>query len=270
MADNSFSDSYNFKEACCIDAGRVFDSCCDRDCVEDLRCFFTAEGQSLIESALSVKMRSAEVLNVYINVEPVNFNRGFYSCDLSFLFLITFDVYTTPQTCPIQVRGVCSFCKRVILYGSEGNVKIFSNDLAPDTCNIPTSDFSLNTPRCVVQCVEPIALGCHIGQIRDCCENPGIIDASITEILGGPIVTVLPPDSPAVYVTLGIFSVVQLIRNVQMLIPVYDYCIPEKQCNDATDQPCDIFKRIKFPTEDFFPPCSYETNIGCGCSDDND
>ncbi len=268
MADNNFSDSYNFKEACCIDAGRVFDSCCDRDCVEDLRCFFTAEGQSLIENALSVKMRSAEVLNVYINVEPVNFNRGFYSCDLSFLFLITFDVYTAPQTCPLQVRGVCSFCKRVILYGSEGNVKIFSNDLAPDTCNIPTSDFSSNTPRCVVQCVEPITLGCHIGQIRDCCESPGIIDAAVSEILGGPIVTVLPPDSPAVYVTLGIFTVVQLIRNVQMLIPVYDYCIPEKQCSDTTDQPCDVFKRIKFPTEDFFPPSPID-NGGCGCGSFN-
>ena len=69
-----------FKEAVCVDAGRVYDSCCDRDCLEDLRCFFLAEDQALINSAISVRLRSAEVLNVFIDVEPVNFNKGFYSC----------------------------------------------------------------------------------------------------------------------------------------------------------------------------------------------
>ena len=81
---SDLTNSCEFKEACCIDAGRVFDSCCDRDCLEDLRCYFTPEGQNCIERAISVKMRSAEVLNVYINVEPVSFNRGFFACDLTF------------------------------------------------------------------------------------------------------------------------------------------------------------------------------------------
>ena len=64
----------------------------------------------------------------------------------------------------------------------------------------------------------------------------------------------------------GLFTIVQLIRNVQMLIPVYDFCIPEKQCDDSTDQPCDTFRKIKFPTDDFFPPrpCDTDTDC-CGC-----
>ena len=30
-----------FKEAVCIDAGRIYDSCGDKDCLEDLRVYFT-------------------------------------------------------------------------------------------------------------------------------------------------------------------------------------------------------------------------------------
>ena len=95
-----------FKEAVCVDAGRVYDSCCDRDCLEDLRCFFLPEDQGLISNAISVRLRSAEVLNVFIDVEPVNFNKGFYSCDLTFFFLLDFDVYTAPHSCPQCIKGV--------------------------------------------------------------------------------------------------------------------------------------------------------------------
>ena len=82
--------------------------------------------------------------------------------------------------------------------------------------------------------------------------------------------TELPSGAPAVFVTLGLFSIVQLIRNVQMLVPVYDFCIPEKQCDNTTDQPCDVFRKIKFPTDDFFPPrpCRLDKDCGCSACDD--
>lgn len=265
MADQT--NGCNFKEACCIDAGRVYDSCCDRDCVEDLRCYFCEEGQNIIERALSVKMRDAEVLNVYIDVEPVNFNRGFYSCDLTFVFLIGFDVYLAPHSCPVQIKGITCFNKRVILFGSDGNVKIFSNQMTNEDCDL-TVDSTTNMPRCVVQSVDPIPLSCRIGQVNDCCECLGVALSGIGNILGGQLCNSSQRGTPTVYVTLGLFSVVQLIRNVQMLIPVYDFCIPEKQCCDNNcDQPCDVFNRIKFPTNDFFPPKIGDCNnsFGCGC-----
>ena len=200
-----------FKEAVCVDAGRVYDSCCDRDCLEDLRCFFLAEDQALINSAISVRLRSAEVLNVFIDVEPVNFNKGFYSCDLTFFFLLGFDIYTAPHSCPIP-------------------------------------------------------LSARIGEIHDCYENVRCIPKCVCEVLGGNAVTELQNGTPTVYATLGLFTIVQLIRNVQMLIPVYDFCIPEKQCDDSTDRPCDTFRKIKFPTDDFFPPrpCDADNDC-CGC-----
>ncbi len=244
-----------FKEAVCIDAGRVYDSCCDRDCLEDIRCYFNEAGQAVIDTARSVRLKDAEVLNVAITVEPVNLNRGFYSCELTFYFRLNFDVYTAPHTCPTPLVGACCFTKKVILFGSEGNVKVFANSMGetdPATCD-PIVQTGSNVPRCVVQCVDPVCLSARIGEVRECYENCCIPDP-ITEYIGGPLVTNAEIETPTIYVTLGLFTIIQLIRNVQMLVPVYDYCIPEKQCDDTADQPCEVFRRIKFPTNDFFPP----------------
>ena len=272
MADaiNGCPTNADFKEAVCIDAGRVYDSCCDRDCLEDLRVYFTAENQECVQRALSVRIKSAEVANVLIDVEPVNFNRGFYSCDLTFFFIIGVEVFTSAHCCPTEIKGIAIFNKKVILFGSDGNVSTFSNysqEEPLDKCGKGSS----NSPRCVVQAVDPIALSSRLGVHRDCYENVGIIPSTLTNYLGGPVVTDLEKGCPAVYVTLGLFTIVQLIRNVQMLVPVYDFCIPEKQCDNTADQPCDIFRRIKFPTDDFFPPrpCSVDKECGCGCSDNS-
>lgn len=262
-----------FKEAVCIDGGRVYDSCCDRDCLEDLRCFFLPEDQSVISNALSVRLRSAEVLNVYIDVEPVGFNKGFFSCDLTFFFLLGFDVYTAPHACPQCINGITSFSKKVILYGSDGNVKVFTSlTTCDDSCDNRTKRTS-NMPKCVVQAVDPIPLSARIGEIRDCYENVCCIPKSVCDCLGGNVVTNVPSGEPTVFVTLGLFTIVQLVRNVQMLIPVYDFCIPEKQCDCTTDQPCDTFRKIKFPTDDFFPPRPCEVENGPCCKnlcEDND
>ena len=263
-------DDCGFKEAVCIDAGRVYDSCCDRDCLEDLRCFFTAEAQAYIDRAISVRLKSAEVLNVLIDVQPVSFNKGFYSCDLTFFFLLDFDVFLTPNSCPTQVVGISSFNKKVILFGSDGNVKVFTNTVPDVANNCDNSSVRVpNTPRCVVQSVDPVVLTARLGCITNCYENVRFIPQSIIDYVGAPIITDAPVGTPTVYVSLGLFTIVQLIRNVQMLIPVYDFCIPEKQCEDTTDQPCDVFKRIKFPTNDFFPPrpCNLDTPYYSCCNE---
>lgn len=258
-----------FKEAVCIDGGRVYDSCCDRDCLEDLRVCFSERAQAQIASARNIRVKAAKVVDVNIDVEPVSFNKGYYSCDLTFFFLVTFDLFGD-DPCPDVVKGIATYTKKVILYGSEGNVRVFSNTESTDCCADRHSKKSSNMPRCVVQCVDPIALSSKLCDARGLFENCNI-PSHVCSLVGGNVITELTPGSPAVYVTLGLFTIVQLIRNVQMLIPVYDFCIPQKQCSDSTDQPCDVFKKIKFPTDDFFPPRSLcdddENEIGCSCAE---
>ena len=271
MAENNNIIPDSFKEAVCIDAGRVYDSCCDRDCLEDLRCYFTAEGQATLNTATSVRARSAEVAWVYVDVEPVNFNRGYYSCDLTFFFLIDFDIFTLPHAKPKCIKGVAVYSKKVILYGSEGNVKIFSNLVTSEGCSDQQANKTTNMPKCVVQVVDPIALSARLGEIRDSYECCCSVPKCVCDCIGGEIASDTN-GTPTIYVTLGLFSIVQLIRNVQMLVPVYDFCMPEKRCDNKADQPCDLFSKIKFPTDDFYPPrflCddSAESDFGCGCSE---
>ena len=56
-----------------------------------------------------------------------------------------------------------------------------------------------------------------------------------------------------------------------MLIPAYDFCVPQKECVTSSDDPCELFSQIDFPTNEFFPPKMSEgfkeTNGNCGCSD---
>ena len=261
MAENNFTDTC--KEAVCIDAGRVYDSCCDRDCLEDLRCYLTQFDQTVVENAVNVKLKKAEVLNVYVDVEQVNFNKGFYSCDITFFFLLDLDVYTSPTTLPTDIKGISVFSKKVILYGGEGNAKIFSNTTSlhqNDVQNLATT----NLPRCVVQTVDPVPLSAKICAVNNMCDAVCCIPDSICNTLGGELCTNLPDGTKTIYVTIGLFTVVQLIRNVQMLIPVYDFCVPEKQCSDNCGRvsPCDVFSRIEFPKADFFPPT---INDECNC-----
>ena len=275
MAENDVqncSSVTDFREAVCIDAGRVYDSCCDRDCLEDLRCYFTHKTQELLNCAINVRLRSAEVLNVAIDVQPVSFNRGYYSCDLTFFFLVCFDLYTDPNSCPTQINGLCCFNKKAILFGSDGNVKVFSSTVNDegDNCNQTVLTGS-NMPKCVVQCVDPIALSSCLGTVRERSYCKGCVPQAVSDYLGEPIVTELEDGSPTVFVTLGLFTIIQLVRNVQMLIPVYDFCIPEKQCTCETNQPCDVFRSIDFPTDEFFPPRPANLdNGGCGCGNGND
>jgi hypothetical protein len=256
MAENNCY-SGGFREAVCIDAGRVYDSCCARDCLEDLRVYFTASGQEIINSATGVHVRNAEILKTYIEVEPVSFNKGYYACDLTFYFMIDLDVYMAAPSAPTTVRGIASFTKRVILFGSEGNAKIFSNVVTRENDFDRQLNEKTNMTRVVVQAVDPVALDVRMCEVKNCCDPQFSVPECICNYMGQNLKTDCCDGNMAVYVTLGLFTIVQLIRNVQMLVPVYDFCIPDKECgNNDERQPCDVFRHIKFPMSDFFPPCT--------------
>lgn len=267
MADQNCSPDMCFKDAVCIDTGRVYDSCCDRDCLEDLRVLFSTSGQEQINQACNIRARSAEILDVVIDVEPVTFNRGFYAIDMIFYFKLTFDVYSAPTALPDTVVGLASFEKKVILFGSEGNAKIFSSDYLPNESD-DQLPMKANLPKAYVQVVDPVILS-----TRSCMSCPPScactyhVPKGIATAVGGELDTGCASGCRVVLVTLGLFTVVQLTRNVQMLIPVYDFCMPEKECTSTTDNPCELFKRIKFPTDEFFPPrvldCEDTPEDGC-------
>lgn len=244
-------------ESVCIDAMRVYDSCSDKDCIEDTRVFFSPADQAVVDTATNVRIKEVKVISVYIDLQPIPFNRGFYSVDMTFFFNVATELYTSPVCEATVVNGISVFSKKVILYGSEGNVKVFTS---ADDCE---GDQAASVPKAVVQVADPIALSARLCDCHSCrgCEPCSVIPERVAAKFGGELCLV--PQKNIVYATIGLFIIVQMVRNTQMLIPAYDFCIPDKECVSNSDDPCEIFRQIEFPVNEFFPPS------GCGCADKN-
>lgn len=250
MADNL--NGYNpgcFKEAVCIDAYRVYDSCSERDCLEDLPVYFGADDQLLVDAATSVKIRDVEVISVYLDLEALPFNKGCYSVDLNFYFNVTVSLYNSTTDETNEVTGLSVFCKKLILYGGEGSVKSFSSDLNQNGTSVQNASSS-NVPRAVAEISQPIALAASLSSTA-CSEPTCAIPEAIQSLFDD---LVIGTGDKCVLATFGIFTIVQIERNVQMLIPAYDFCIPNKESCYFTNEPCDFFSNIDFPMQEFFPP----------------
>lgn len=263
--NNCVNTGNGFKEAVCIHTDKVYDSCRDKDCLENIRVYLTAAAQNVVDRAINVKCTKAEIIWVFSDIEAVPFNRGFYSVDLKYYFKITLAVFTGLGR-PTEIEGLATFNKKVILFGSEGNAKIFATKYKEDAFDTQLWK-KTNMPNAVVEVVDPIALGAKLVDVKDknCCCDDDFDLASVPEsvcrvfddslILGG--------EEKRVFVSIGIFSIVKLERRVQLLIPAYDFCIPQKECIGATDDnPCELFERINFPMDEFFPPERCDLNDG--------
>ena len=250
----------NIKEAVCINATRVYDSCSGKEYLEDRRVYFTPDKHELIEQATNVRIRSAQVIKVFLHLEPVPFNQGFYAVDLNLFLDVCLDVFTPQAPCPTIVHGVCMTNKRVILFGSECNVKMFTSG-----CQSEDPDVEMSTgkvlPKATCQVSEPIGLSAKIcdrpPQGSDICTR---IPESVSSLYGTEFDYT---GCHAIYATIGLFTIVQLVRTVPLLVPTYEFCVPEKECPPTTDSPREMFSRIDFPTSDFFPP-----NVADACAKD--
>ena len=61
------------QQALSIHTRKITDSCRDKDCIEDLRVYLTAASQAVLDTATSAKVRCADLIYTYIDVEPVTF-----------------------------------------------------------------------------------------------------------------------------------------------------------------------------------------------------
>ena len=149
-------DSCGIREAVCIHTKKIYDSCRDKDCIEDLRVYPTRSSQAVIDRALSVRGGRAELLQAYIDVEPASYNRGFFSVDIRYYYRITAEAFVGGSR-PAEISGLAVFDKRVLLFGSEGNAKIFTSRYRPEEPDCQGLGRS-NLPEAVVEAVDPIVL----------------------------------------------------------------------------------------------------------------
>lgn len=142
----------NFREAVCVHTDKIYDSCRDKDCLENVRVYLTSCGQDIVDRAINVKCTKAEVIWVFTDIEAVPFNRGFYSVDLKYFFKVTLAVFTGVGR-PTEVEGLATFDKKVILFGSEGNAKVFESKYKEDAFD-PQLWRKTNMPHAVVEVAD--------------------------------------------------------------------------------------------------------------------
>lgn len=249
-----------------IDVNRILDSCRDRDCFEDVRVYLPDFGQEIIDRASTVRAKSAEIIDTCINVSKMNFNQGFYQINMRIFVRLTFDVCVHGKQQCIEGLGVVD--KSVILFGSEGSVRIFRSKMSDSICCDPYDTDRVqddNLPTAVLEIIDPVVLGARIAQkctCRSCCGcGCGEIPERIFRSFGGALCDA-PEIENLLLVTLGFFSVVRMERPAQFLVSATEYAVPDKECVFADDDdPCAAFNRMAFPVERFSPPTVGESCI---------
>ena len=272
----------------CIETNRILDSCRDRDCFENVRVFLTDLGRDVIERTTQVRVKDACIAWTYIGIDPVRFNRGFYTVHIRFYIKLIFEACL----CAGQARefdGLAVLEKQVVLFGGDSGVSIFRSSADGTAfCAEPQPCYKeRSVPTAVVEAVDPIVLGVRV--LEPACPEPVCccccacdVPASIAGCLSAPLCPDICGDHDhgghpgghvgerCLVVSLGIFSLVRLVRPAQYLIHATEFVIPDKECVSATpDNPCDLFRSMAFPIGEFAPapmPLPTGDRNKCGCN----
>lgn len=259
------------RDLICIDTYRVLDSCRDKDCFENVKVYLTCAGQDIIDRTSVVRAKCAKVTWSCIDINSVPFNRGFYQLYIKIYVRITFEACVGPGNIQ-EFEGVAVVEKKVILFGSEGNVSVFKSEAHQNNfCGCASKQTTSNTlPIAVLETVDPIILGTAIIEPSKpcrclCCCTVDEIPDCVCSSLSGDLAD--ETNSNTLLVSLGFFSVVRIERPAQYLISAVEYNVPEKECEmPSVEDPCSLFKQMAFPIQEFSPP-SMPHNSGCPDSD---
>ncbi len=258
--DTLCCDPQELRQAMSIHTRKITDSCRDKDCIEDLRVYLTACAQNLLDTAAGARVRCADLLYAYIDVEPVAFDRHHYCIDVTFYYRILADAIVGAAR-PAPLSGLAVFSKRVVLCGEDSPAHIFTSATRLSEPDGLTT-YAANRPTAVVEVLEPMVLSSKVKDVCDCpCQDstsvqiPGFVRNMFDDDL------VLSGDKRRLFVTLGQFSIIRLERDAQLVVPMVDTAIPARECCDSgtcAEDPCEMFSRIPFPAAQFSPT---------GCSD---
>ena len=245
----------DLREALSIHTRKITDSCRDKDCIEDLRVYLTRGSQALLDTATGAKVRCAELLYTYIDVEPIAFDRNHYCIDVTFYYRILADAVIGTGR-PAALYGLAVFSKRAVLCGEDSRAHIYTSETRicePDGI----TRYSANRPTAVVEVLDPMVLSSKVRELCECGQDNALIQIPgfILQLFDDELV--LSGDRRRLFVTLGQFSIIRLERDAQLVVPVLDYSLPTKECCDTAgccaEDPSEMFSRIPFPSGQFAP-----------------
>lgn len=258
-------------DVCCIDTYKIFDSCRDQMCLEDLKIMLTDGSQELLNASGNVRVKMAKVVWLKVNTDEMPFNRGYYQVKIRYYFYVLLEGCVNGS--PREIPGLAVYDQTAVLCGGESNVSTFKSDVNNGFCSNTVLNSAYSTghqPQIVVDVVDPIVLNLKV--IDKCPSNVGCSFCGIEDLpeqvcscYDGEIIN--RNDSKTAFITLGVFALIRLQRATQIIVPAGEYRIPEKECsNNVTfDDACALFRAMSFPIEEFVPQEGCGNGGSCGC-----
>ncbi len=249
IADNIETTRCRTREDCII-ALKVYDSCRQQDCctrneIGPARAAETTNlgGECINEGdvidppddAAAVTIDRLRVKKIIIvSKEPSPFKNGFWDIDLKYVFVYRLTFREADGSVIGSIKANSIFNKRVTLFGSIGTDLVISTDLF-STCNDSTT---LDSDPFILVEAKAVPLAAELKYQRRI--NRGPVDYS--------------PEPNEVNVTIGLFSIVQLFRIVNLAVETKGFCVPE-ECDEINPlNPCEFFDSLDFPMDIFAPP----------------
>jgi len=171
--------------------------------------------------ATSVFMEGLKISKIrVVNKEPCSFRDGFWDINIEYAFSYKLNFRESRECDICSVDAYSTFNSNVTLFGSTGNGLVISTDLP--TYGVESVTFD-DVP---FTWTEAKVVG---------------LDAQLHH-------------SQAVHCTIGLFSIMKLIRIVHLNVQATSFNIPEV-CEDIADiNPCEYFAALDFPVDVFAPP----------------
>ncbi len=260
------------EDDCCIDTYRIFDSCRYQECMENLRIYLCGDGQSVLDAAVNVRVKSVKVVWTQIRTEEIIFNRAHYDVNVRYYLYVVLEC-CCPDGSITEVQGIAMCEKSVVLFGGEGNLTRFQSDM--QNCFCPVNEcLPLGgdpcLPKVVLDVIDPVSLKLTVVD-ANCCtyDNPTFCLSSVPQEILNYFRNGISDccGKKKIYITVGLFAVIRIERAAQLIIPACDYCIPQEPCEVVNNQedPCTLFCNLDFPIREFYP--SSESNAGANSFD---
>ena len=181
------------------------------------------------EGTESVSINDLKISKIHvISKEPCSFRNGFWDINIKYTFEYKLTFRGSGRSIIDTVQAYNTFTTKITLFGSHGNdltigTDLFSRNMEPAT--FEATPFTW---------VEAKAVG---------------LDAKLHRHRGKGY-----EHCYEVHCIIGLFSVLKLIRLVQLNVQSTGFCMP-KDCTEICNiHPCEYFADLDFPMDIFAPP----------------
>lgn len=232
----------------CLIVNKVYDSCRAQDCLtaNDIGPARAAEdtciGDEYIKegevidppaNAAAVSVDKIKVKKIIIvDKEPNPFRNGYWDIDLKYVFeyRLTFREADGSKIGSVKANSI--YNKKVTLFGSYGTDLVVSSDLPQYSSH---GQNTLDADPFILVEAKAVVLSAELRYQRR--NTYGREDLS--------------PEPNEVLVTIGLFTIIQLFRIVNLSVESRGFCIPSETEDISGVNACDFFDNLDFPMDIF-------------------